>query len=160
MRSTSAQSVKIIRLVAVAALTLWLGGQGCLVGCSSSTAGFAGERDDATLTAVAPQIRAAACASSSSEHDCCRRAQIDKRGVVSRSFIESHRQSPASMRCCSTTGQTLLPAQKTNTETSLAMTAGRIKISPLFITGGLSPNNHARLPDRGGTRLRCCVFLI
>jgi hypothetical protein len=139
-----------IRRVAALALVLWLGGVACLVGCEMSAS--------AATSAGAQVSQESESCSMSAGHACCHAQRND--GQKPRAGTSS--QLNDSMTCCPLAGQPAAAVSKTRVADTLAIALTPDKALPApaspASTGWLSGKTH--VPDRGGTYLRCCVFLI
>ena len=146
----------IARRLAAAALVLWLGGVGCLLGCEMGVVSAAAAEEQTATT------QGDSCPAFSG-HDCCHKAdKADKtdKGDDSSTVRRIPGQTTRS-NCCPLSGQSADSARKVS-----------LKDAPLVATSGLptfTPHSHtparliphrSQLPDRGSTHLRCCVFLI
>jgi hypothetical protein len=65
------------------------------------------------------------------------------------------------MTCCPLAGQSADPARKLSlSDTPVAAANSRSTFTPHNLTPAQASITHLRVPDRGSTHLRCCVFLI
>lgn len=145
------QFVSVIRHLAVVALVLWLGGAGCLLGCEASVSAATGDESRASAEA------AESCPSSAG-HDCCHHA---KDGGDAAPF-GTVMPSPGEMSCCPLAGHSTVAAGKPAISDAPAAALGAHELLPAQRGGTrvASSEGGLRVPDRGGTYLRCCVFLI
>lgn len=173
-------AAKSLRFCLVSILSLWIAGAGCMFGCQNMMAATslgidasAVESGEASLATI---VSGDACAASSS-HDCCAKkkayAQTKAQNANTRvslklatqlSQSESLKPSPSSggRECPLALSRAVAIAKATDGKQSVdsvatAPTAPVVADSPAQRTA-LSPL--ARLPNRGHTYLRCCVFLI
>ncbi len=146
-----------------------MAGAGCLLGCENmlaSAAASAAQTQAAGSTLVASGD---ACASSRS-HDCCagkkKHAQTKTEPkpdqVSATELLAEISEAPTSMRDCplavnATAALTKLKRPETGNATP-ASRADQIVPNVKEQASSLSPP--LRLPNRGHTYLRCCVFLI
>jgi hypothetical protein len=137
------------RLIAVG-LVLWLGGAACVLGCEAGMS---------AATVDAPQASAPteSCPWGAGQ-DCCQRAEEESGkpsvGVTPSSFD--------AMMCCPLAGHSTVAAGKSSVGDAPAAALSVRATLPTLREGTLvtSPARGLRFPDRGGTYLRCCVFLI
>lgn len=164
---------KIFRVSLVSILSLWIAGAGCMFGCQNMMAAqadhAASEQDLATI------VSGDACASSGS-HDCCAKKKAEARATQNAnnrvslklatqlSQAESLNPRPSSeVRECplalsrSVTTTKATDSKQFTDSIATALNTPVTSDSPEQHTA-LSPL--ARLPNRGHTYLRCCVFLI
>ena len=138
------------RLLALG-LVAWFAGLGCALGCGAASASVARAGEEAP---------AESCAAMSTQagHGCCHRAK--KSGGASANVGTPARDGGADMYC-PLTRQTSDPARKirTNDAPATANAPARthhIEPGQVYVANSARPLAH----DRGGTYLRCCVFLI
>ena len=133
---------------------LWLGGLGCVLGCAPGV--FAADG----LTAV--DKTGASAVASHSEHACCQAAvgKGSEQPGRKAASLEQHRLVTI-LQCCPLAGQTIDVTRKSlvNAGAAPAFTT-RVSFAPTAFLTVSSFRHQAQLPDRGGTYLRCCVFLI
>lgn len=141
--------INIRRFVALA-LVLWLGGVVCLVvrPTSASAAMNIGQK---------VSHESGSCSMGAGYN-----RPHPKRSEDQRPHAETPSPSTDSMTCCPLAGQSAVAGSKTRVADTLnvAFTPGKSLFAPVSqaSTGWLS--SETRVPDRGGTYLRCCVFLI
>ena len=138
----------ITRRLACLVLALWLAGVGCIIGCEMNTAAAAPKEEAQTAT------EDESC-DASAGHDCCQKKKGDGTRYLGSSQTGRHSS------CCPLAALSADPTRKIST-----------KDAPLAVAGsglpGASasriPTQHTsyklRVPDRGSTHLRLCVFLI
>ncbi len=126
-------------------LVLWLAGLGCLIGCETSMAA-----EDKANSQTAAEAESCAV---SSEHDCCRK--VDDTANVDIIPLATN------INCFQPSGISADPARKITAHdlTNVVVQSG-LPLLPELRVSTPTPLHRSRLPDRGGTRLRCCVFLI
>jgi hypothetical protein len=135
------------RRLTAAALIVWLAGVGCFFGCEMSvSASTADEHRAATRADSCPAFAG---------HDCCHKAN---------SAAAALRPAPPeeTTTCCPLARQaTSDPARKVSASDAPVAAAGsRLGFAPDTRTLTLLASHRPRVPDRGSTHLRCCVFLI
>ena len=165
-------STRIVRVVLALAVAFWMAGAGCMLGCENMVAAAASSA--ASSPASAPTIIATgeACASIHS-HDCCarhgaRRAQsssaqsnssaVDSTAVA---MTDLGATSGSMMDCPLAINATaaLSKAKQDQSSNALLLTRANGSIPDLH-EHGTALSLPPRLPNRGQTYLRCCVFLI
>lgn len=141
--------LNIRRFVALA-LVLWLGGVVCLI--VRPTRASAAMKDG-------PQE---SHESGSCEMSAGHARPHPQRSEDQKPCAETPTRSNDSMACCPLAGQQAVTVSKTRVADTLdiALTPDKSLLAPVIpaSTGWLS--SKTRVPDRGGTYLRCCVFLI
>ena len=147
---------------AVTLVLLWqAGGLGCALGCASmASATNPQECHTATLN-NAPATQTVN-ATVSSDHACCHRSKEEPREKPSAIPAETFHPVAGTMPCCALAGQILLPSLKQSAaadkDSTLTQERAPVQLKAEFRVSAL--NAQPILPDRGGTYLRCCVFLI
>ena len=141
------------RLLALG-LVAWLAGLGCALGCGAASASAVG----AGAGAESPAESCAAMPAPGG-HGCCHRAQ--KRGGEPITARTPARPGGPNMRC-PLARQTSDPARKVRTSDDAPATAKSPARTHRPEPGQFHEANapRPRAHDRGGTYLRCCVFLI
>lgn len=137
-----------LRVVA-SVLVLWLAGVGCIIGCEIK-ASAAHEEE------VQVASEGESCPVSSSRHDCCRKEDADGTANVETPKHVAH------ISCCPLAVVSAVdPARKVGTkDVPVAVAVRGLHAVPDSRISTPLPSNRLRVPDRGGTHLRCCVFLI
>ena len=167
---------KIVRGSLGLALSLWIAGAGCMFGCQTMTA-FATTRDEAgehepSLAAI---VSGDACAASGS-HDCCakKKAEAKTKNANNRltlklatliSQSESLNTVPSSGgRECPLALSRAIAITKRSDNNKQSATPAVIAVTtpaiPVPAEQHAALSRPSRLPNRGHTYLRCCVFLI
>jgi hypothetical protein len=134
----------MLRLVALV-LVLWLVGVGCMLGCEMKAAAAHKEESQAASDGESCAV--------ASERDCCQKQD----GAAN---IGSPTQTK-NVSCCPLAGVSSDPARKISMDHrsfALAASGSSFGLSSKVPTPFLS--YQLLVPDRGSTRLRCCVFLI
>ena len=155
-RLSTVRGRTIRRLLAVT-LGLWLGGVGCLIGCETNASAA-----PAADTLVSSLVATESCSTSArSGHDCCHQKTLAGRhesGKASSAGAVSHPSFPT---CCPLAGQKANAARKSNLVDAAPTVHGFATVTThQIITTQRPPSAARRVPDRGSTYLRCCVFLI
>lgn len=173
-------AAKSLRFCLVSILSLWIAGAGCMFGCQDMMAAASIGTDASAVgpgeASLATVVSGDACASSSS-HDCCAKknayAQSKTQNANTRVSLklatqllqsESLKPSPSSggRECPLALSRAVAIAKATDSKQSVDSVA----TAPSAPVVADSPAQHialsplARLPNRGHTYLRCCVFLI
>ena len=137
----------IARRLAASVLVLWLAGVGCIIGCEMNVA--AAHKDE-SLTASEGE----SCPTSSG-HDCCKEDDGDGAGNVR---LPKH---TTNVSCCPLAGVSADAARKISIkDVPLAVAGSGLPVASDSRTSTPLPTYQLRVPDRGSTHLRCCVFLI
>lgn len=143
------------RRLAVFGLALWIGGVGCLFGCEM-TASAAGAHES---QASAPKESSRAMG-----RGCCHAAK-KKSGAAQTDTASNLSVRPntlaGAISQCPFSNPAVDPARKVRVEDGQAVaTVSPRALAPEVKTFAFSPPLKPLAPDRGGTYLRCCVFLI
>lgn len=175
-------SLRVVRFILAPALSFWIAGAGCMLGCESMVAAAspkasaeshsAGHHSKSNSTIVASGH---ACASQESHH-CCQKngddagpkssqSKTSKKSSQSKpsneSLVASGGSSSSPMNCPFAMGRATVATKAQGGDNSLSPVPAD---SDLLIHNSreqLSPlSPPLRLPNRGHTYLRCCVFLI
>jgi hypothetical protein len=165
--------VKIVRLLLATSLTLWVAGAGCILGCEGMIASAAsgGSAESTHHPDKSPIVVASGDACSAGEtnksHDCCKKsAGKVKPAAPARnsdvSLLELNGSSSGMMNGC--------PLAMSRTAVVAKIRGDDFHSTPVLVQSVLPDSNSAertaplssplRLPNRGHTYLRCCVFLI
>jgi len=149
MRSQFLHHSETTRRLVALTLVLWLGGAGCVVGCEMMPRVFA---SDATSVSES----SASCPASSGP-DCCHQ-QNSNRVVTS---FGTAPQTPRAPACCPLAGQAAEAPHKIRFDAKpLVVVVDRLLASSITAENAAWTTAQTRVPDRGSTYLRCCVFLI
>lgn len=163
-------STKIVRVVLSPVLGLWLAGAGCLMGCEGLVAAAATEtRAGATQHSTqTPTIVASghACASGKS-HACCKKGSNE---AVARSETAGSATTNVTANSFPSGLMNGCPLALSRAAVVTKARSADQSASPSLIHSTLPAENSleqkaplsppVRLPNRGQTYLRCCVFLI
>ena len=164
-------SIRIVRVTLALAVGFWMAGAGCLLGCEGIVAAASSGEAQPQVSDTTVVASGEACASMGS-HDCC--ATRNKHGQTSNSttpapaatststFTSVLGQTPTSMMDCPLAVNASAALSKTNHDSSagpllLARPSGFV---PHLEEQTRPLSQQIRLPNRGHTYLRCCVFLI
>ncbi|MCA1629686.1 MAG: hypothetical protein LC785_06340 [Acidobacteria bacterium] len=157
MRERVNRDGRLPRRLAAFGLALWIGGVGCLFGCEM-TVSAAGARD----RHAAGQKESARATS----HGCCHAAKKKKSGAAATVAASDISVRPAAradgaISQCPFSNPAIDPARKVRAEDTQALaTVSPRALAPEVKTFAFNPPLKPLAPDRGGTYLRCCVFLI
>lgn len=154
-----------LRRLTALGLVAWLAGLGCVLGCSAATASnyhAAPSQTHAARNESHPAEQSDSCAAMSG-HDCCAGAEREggEKGD-GRSSAAALRPGRRTAIHCPLGGRHAAdPARKVRVDTTPTAAAPAAQ-SPAPESSHVAPAHAARLlaRDRGGTYLRCCVFLI
>ena len=156
-------SIRVVRLALSLTVALWMAGAGCLLGCGNMEAMAAAPEPDATVVVAAND----SCAAMHG-HDCCaKRAKTAPQASSQDSIangdltaVEGDGISSGAMDCPMAVNASAALSKVQNDDTSVALlpAAGEVLSHATEQLRPLAPP--LRLPNRGHTYLRCCVFLI
>ena len=138
------------RRLACLLLVLWLAGVGCIIGCEMNTAAAAAPAEEAEKATEDESCDASA------GRDCCQKKNDDDGG---RYLGSSHTGTHSS--CCPLAALSADPARKLSTKDApLAVAGNRLTGAAAARIPTQLSSYKLRVPDRGSTHLRLCVFLI
>ena len=146
--------VGLPRRLATFGLALWIGGVGCLFGCEM-TVSAAG--------AHAPAASAPEVPSRAARHGCChaKKSAGTMSAAASHSSIRPNTVAGGAVSQCPFSNPATDPARKVRVEDAQAVsTVSPHSFAPVVKTVAPTPPVQPLAHDRGGTYLRCCVFLI
>jgi len=169
-------SMRIVRVVLALAVALWMAGAGCMLGCENMVSAAAASDNHSTASAPIIVASGEACASMHS-HDCCA-----KRGAKSASksahkpaetltgdiapathaiAAEPGVSSSPMMDCPLAVNSSAALSKPRQDQSSTALPShGATASVANTIEQSIAFARSLRLPNRGHTYLRCCVFLI
>ncbi len=162
-------STRIVRIVLAPLLSLWVAGGGCLIGCEGIFAAAAahggvsaGRNSEHKLTIAASGH---ACPANESHHCCAKstaetKPKAQRTSTAGRTRIKSDRLSSGMMEGCPLAVGKAAVAAKVRKDEVSAAPAHLILPAENFLEQTAPLSNPLRLPNRGHTYLRCCVFLI
>ena len=163
----SLSSIRIVRVVLALAVAFWMAGAGCLLGCENMAA--AANSVTTMPSSSVPIIASGEACASMHAHDCCAKHGRQRTSTVSAEsrnlqppLTANLGGTPGSMMDCPLAVNATAALSKAKQDQSgsvLLLTSSNSSIPSLQEqASALSPP--ARLPNRGHTYLRCCVFLI
>jgi hypothetical protein len=137
---------RMVRLHFAIFIMLWWGGLNCLSGCLIPQTGAKGESH---------------CSMGRAGGDCCQTRAGGKESLSKKS-IGSPSTSVQSLSCCSLLSLSGEPGRDVRAVDGAATSAilSRIEFTSESEPRAKLPERWARLPDRGGTHILHCVFLI
>jgi hypothetical protein len=146
MRFNLPPTIRMIRIHFAVFILLWWGGLNCLSGCLIPKAGADAESH---------------CSMGGEGGDCCHTRAGGKESLSSKS-IGAPSTSIDSLSCCSLLSLSGDVSRDVRAVDGAATSAiqSRAVFTPESMPRVQLPDRWARLPDRGGTRLLHCVFLI
>jgi hypothetical protein len=158
---------KIVRVTLSLTVALWIAGAGCMLGCGDMTAVSATEQQSAIDSTVV--VASDSCAASHG-HDCCAKRAAKKAPEVAPNdaseaeavAVESDGTPSSAMDCPLAVNATAALSKVQQQDDQNAVVTSEIHRE---ILASVTEQSHAlarplRLPNRGHTYLRCCVFLI
>jgi hypothetical protein len=151
-------------------LSLWIAGIGCIMGCE----GLLGAAIQPGSSGIQPPAHATnevvsgdACASDTSHHCCKKQTKVerqteDQRSATAARTMTYRSSSEVGGRCPLAVSRAVVLAKKFQGKDVHASPAFGQSIIPAngFLEQTTSLSIPPRLPNRGHTYLRCCVFLI
>jgi hypothetical protein len=163
-------SIRVVRVALALAVAFWMAGAGCLLGCEQMVSAAEATQVSSSASALTIVASGSACASMQSSHNCCAKrgnhsaskasAKVTAKTASEKSeFVET---SPVSMMDCPlAVTATAALAKAGSDQASVALPDS----SERTVLANSSEQTSAfatplRLPNRGHTYLRCCVFLI
>jgi hypothetical protein len=157
MLSKFLQVTKAVSYVVTLMLILQLSGLGCALGCAKAatvTSQHECHDSDSKSAPATPVVSA----SVSAEHACCHSSTSARSETLPSELVRMAETMP----CCLLASQIAVVAVKQSATIEKTTTLVKEKVpASLNIEFRAMPlAGRARLPDRGGTFLRCCVLLI
>lgn len=162
-------AAKIIRVTLAIAVALWMAGAGCLLGCENAVMAASSL---SVAVSDSPTVSGDACASSRS-HDCCaKRKSISSHpqrapGITSNLPVNTLASglgaipSPSMADCPLAVNASAVVSRARQDQSSDGIPLDRLNVAlPVLREQVLALSSPLRLPNRGHTYLRCCVFLI
>ena len=165
--------IKILRLLLATMLSLWVAGAGCILGCEGMVASAASGADlesmhhsDKGQTVVASG-HACSSGETNKSHDCCKKNSETVKPAATpqnsdASIFELSGSSSGEMKDCPlavSRASVVVKNRGSDLESAPALAQSILpELKSAERTAPLSPP--LRLPNRGHTYLRCCVFLV
>lgn len=168
-------STRIVRLILAPLLSLWVAGAGCMMGCEGMVAAAAtipgstsSKHSDQHAGRKASIVASGHACSSSGSHSCCaRNAGVTKPEAKQTSksdfaLVTLGGSSSGMMKDCPLAVSRAAIAAKIriNEVAAAPVLANSILPAESFLEQTAPLFTPLRLPNRGHTYLRCCVFLI
>ncbi len=168
-------STKIVRLVLAPVLSLWIAGAGCMMGCEGMVAAAAPapssiseERSGHHSGQNATIVASGQGCSSGGSHGCCAKNPGETKPAAERTITSDSTQimgsgsSSGMMKDCPlAVGRATIPAKIRINEVAAAPVPANPSLPAENSLEQSAPlSTPLRLPNRGHTYLRCCVFLI
>jgi hypothetical protein len=155
------QSYKVICCAVALALLLQAGGGGCALSCAQA-ASVTNQQECRASTSNGAHAAQVVNASISTEHACCRNSRNVRLKIVRTDPFNTFHRVLEMMPCCLLASRMVIPAIRQSAAADKASSTADEKISiPPDIEFRAAPlTGRARIQDRGGTFLRCCVLLI
>lgn len=160
-------SSKVVRFVLAPALSFWIAGGGCILGCESMVAAAATVKTNSGhhLKSSSTIVASGHACSSQKSHNCCQSDEASPQKSQNKSaheaLVTSGGSSSGPMTCpfAVSRAAVVAKAQERDAKASAVLPVSTpAQQNCLEQTVPLSPP--LRLPNRGHTYLRCCVFLI
>jgi hypothetical protein len=142
------------RRLAAFGLALWIGGVGCLFGCEMTVS--AAHAPHASAPVESPRAARRGCC-----HAAKKKSGAARADAASNLSIRQGTLAGGVVSQCPFSNPAVDPARKDRVEDARAVAAvSPHALAPKVRTFAFSPPLKPLAPDRGGTYLRCCVFLI
>ncbi len=164
------RSVRVVRLGLAPLLSFWIAGAGCMLGCESMAASAASLKNNSGhhSTNSSTIVASGHACSSKKSHDCCQKSSDDEASPeashsnrLNEALVTSGGSSPGLINCPFAVSRAAVVAKAqsrdTNASAVLAVSNPAQQNFPEQVAPLSAP---LRLPNRGHTYLRCCVFLI
>ena len=170
----SLPSTRIVRFVLAPLLSLWIAGAGCMLGCEGMVAAAAGPAGSAPekhsshhSARKATLVASGEACSASGSHSCCSKSARETKPAVKRisksetTAVIVGGLTSGMMNCPLAVGRAAIAAKIRISEVAAAPALPRsILPAENFLEQTAPLSTPLRLPNRGHTYLRCCVFLI
>jgi hypothetical protein len=160
-------SIKVLRVALSLTVAFWMAGAGCMLGCGNMTAMAASDHAPSTDATVV--VANDSCAAMHG-HDCCAKRAAKKAPAKEASeflspiaaALESDGFSPAAMDCplAVNASAALAKVQQQDDPDAVVTSETHREIFASLSEQSRALATPLRLPNRGHTYLRCCVFLI
>lgn len=159
-------SFKLLRVGLALAVALWMAGAGCLIGCESMASAASLNTGNPAVDSVATMVSGEACASAQSHHCCAKHGRSTSKPVTPSSNATDTSQlignsAPSMIDCPLALNATAVISKRSFDQAAVAVVSVHASDSVLPLSPqGRALSHPLRLPNRGHTYLRCCVFLI
>lgn len=160
----------LARRLSAVTLGLWLAGAGCLLVCEAKASEVEDEEDGRPAqTESCPAFSGSDCcrhnSEESSDGDEEREVREDDAAASSAqtatTSIRRSSHSTSETKCCPLGGQSADSSRRISvSDNPETQTGSLMKFTSRLRTRAELHSHHPRAQDRGGTHLRCCVFLI
>ena len=165
---------RIVRFVLAPVLSFWVAGAGCMLGCEGMVAAASTEQSDTSQHAqhTSTIVASGNACSSAKSHSCCSekssestasesKAQQDESKVSNHHPVASRRSSSDPMNCPFAVSRAVVVGKAQGGEKkAVAVLTHSMLVTQGFAEQLVPLSRSLRLPNRGHTYLRCCVFLI
>lgn len=165
--------VRIVRLLLATTLSLWVAGAGCILGCEGMIASAANSgglesthHSDKDQTVVAAG-HACSSGEANKSHDCCKKSPDSVKPAKptknrDASLLELSGSSSGAMNGCPlAVSRASIVAKTRESDLNSSPALAQSILPELKSAERTAPlSSPLRLPNRGHTYLRCCVFLI
>ncbi|HSS22048.1 MAG TPA: hypothetical protein VLL54_18410 [Pyrinomonadaceae bacterium] len=159
--------MRLARIVLAFAVAFWMAGAGCMLGCNNMMSAAASEVQSAPAQSFTAEVSGDSCASAGGHHDCCAKRHARPAGHAEAPMGEASESqlitatSSLMTDCPLAINATAALAKSDPDQAGVAVLASSrnlpTTIQPKQVSALSRP---LRLPNRGHTYLRCCVFLI
>ncbi len=176
-------SSKIVRFLLAPLLSLWVAGAGCMLGCEGMVASAAaggieqsGALDSehgSTIVASGHACSSGGSSAASSDelngsHNCCKKGTTEVQPKAQQAspsavtLIQSGASSSSAMKDCPLAGskEAVVTKSRRGDASATPSVAHSYLPAQKFLEQPTPLSTLPRLPNRGHTYLRCCVFLI
>lgn len=172
---SSLPTFRVVRFVLAPVLSLWVAGAGCMLGCEGMVAAASTEQPNISHHAnrTSTIVASGHACSSAKSHGCCSaknsentasesKAQQDSSPKVSNQKpVASRRSSSGPLNCPFAVSRAAVVSKAQGSEKKAAAVLAHSAPDTQSFAEQLVPLSRSlRLPNRGHTYLRCCVFLI
>ena len=161
-------SIRIVRVSLALAVALWMAGAGCMLGCGNMMTAAAATNIESP--ASSPIVASGDACAAMHAHDCCakHRAHVASKAAANSNtgttlpLAPELSATPATMMDCPLAVNATAVLSKAGSDQShvalpSSSESAALSNSPEQTNAFARP---LRLPNRGHTYLRCCVFLI
>lgn len=179
-------SMRIVRVTLALAVALWMAGAACLLGCENMISAAAADHGSSAATSDLNIVATGEACASMHSHDCCSRGAksrpkfvpkpsarpVPQAAITANSATENPRTRPviatqffstsSAMMVCPLAVNALaaLSKPRQNQSSTALPSASALPFVSNAIEQTIALTRQLRLPNRGHTYLRCCVFLI